>query len=304
VNTDDQALVEFGFARSVGTGLASFSVNDGRHAARGRGAHRPSTRGGDVDWDRVDDSLVEHYLSEEERPIEIAATDPGRAHRLAAMGAYAAGESARVVTEWRAQAREPMGPLETQALGTALADVGDDAAVTYAEALRAWEPGEADAIVARLHLRKGDLEGATSALEAGFVRLRADPWPLRVVVARTLDLATQVAAADPRLAARLFAATREPFALRVSDERRMDAVQKIAARVPDPAACVAAFDAYGRNVPWTEPFLAARYACYRAAKDPRAEAAGDDYVALRAQRPSPFAVGGADRAPISAGPKP
>lgn len=275
VNTDDRNLVEFGFARSVGTGLARFEIGDVRDVARARGEDRPTLTNGAVDWERVDDGVLEHYLTESMALREAGVLTPARAHRMAAMRAFNAGDARRALNEWRAQPRPPTGPTEVAVIGTALADVGDDSALASADAIREFDRAEADAIVARLLVRKGNFEGAAEALESLFLRLRTDPWPMLRLVSSALDDAGAIAARDARLASRLYASLREPFALRISDEHRKQAAAAATARISG-GACVDAIAAFEPSVPWDEDFLRARYACYLRANDPRAERSKDD----------------------------
>jgi spermidine synthase len=290
LNTDDQNRVEFGFARSVGSGNTGFSTVDLRRTARERGEHRPEVTGGSVDWERVDDGVDELYFTEATRIADVSVRAPERAHRAEAMRAWAAGDAKRALAEWTAQARQASTPTELVVLGSALADIGDDRALGYAEVLRRLIPGESDAVVARLHLHRGELDQAATALEAFFARLRTDPWPLRRTVGMALDQAKQIASRDHSLAPRLSSALREPFVLHLLEDARMEAAFATAVSAGG-AACTEAAAAYGSNVPWNEAFLRARYACFAAAHDVRAATAEEDLAAFRADEPMPFEAG-------------
>ena len=290
VNTDDLNFVEFGFARSLGTGKTSFSVDDVRGAARALDAHRPAISSGTVDWDRVDDAVVTSYLVDGVRPMYPTDLPAERAHRVLSLRAFDEGKPQHVVVEWRAQSRPPEGPTETAILGVALADLGDESALTYADQLRAFDPGESDAVVARLRLRQNRLEESAASLEAFFQRLREDPWPWTRLVTLALSDAQEVVARDPRLTPRLYAALREPFAVHVADDARKEAFLSCAIRMRG-AACGEAFAGYEPHVPWEEDFLVSRYECYRGMGDPRAERAERDVLDWRENRPEPFATG-------------
>jgi spermidine synthase len=289
INTDDQNSVEFGFARTVGTGDARFSTLQLRRTTWAIGDHRPRLTGGTVDWDRVDDGVGDLYFTESTQAFDVGPRTPDREHRAAALRAWVAGDGARAVSEWFAQDRRPTTPTELVMLGHALAETGDERAVGVVDVLRALLPGEADAVAARWHLGRRELPQAAAVLEALFVSLRFDPWPLPRTVAVALDQAKQIASQDPTLAARLYAALRDPFALRFLDDARMDAA--FAAALSAGALCAEAAAAYEPAVPWNEPFLRARVTCYAKTGDPRAAAAGRDLIAFRAGQPAPFEEG-------------
>lgn len=289
INTDDRNIVEFGFARSVGTGRVLFSVDDVRRAARAVGESRPSLTGGTVDWDRVDDGVIDAYLGDGAQPTYPNVASSERGHRLAALRAADEGHALRAIGEWRAQSRSPEGPTEMAMIASATAELGDDSALSYAEWLRAFSPGEADAIVARLRLRQGRFEESTLALEALFGGLRSDPWPMFRLVTSALAEVKELVARDPRASSRLYAALRSPFALGLADEARKQAALAAALRMPG-GACVEAVTAFEPSVPWNEDFLRTRYECYRAFQDARASRADEDLRDWRAHRMMTFAA--------------
>jgi len=290
INTDDRNIVEFGFARSVGSGLAHFALSEVRRAARIRAEHRPLLADGAVDWERVDDGVGSFYLSESLDPIEVGEPTPERQHRMAALRDWIAGDSRRAVSEWRAQPREAIDPTELVVVASALADTGDEGALAYCDSLRAWEPGEADAIVASFRLRQGRLDDAASAFESFFTGLRTNPWPLPRLVATALGRARAFADHFPNFTPRLYAALREPFALHVLDDLRRDVALSMAVRMGGPA-CVEEISAYEPNVIWTDAFLRSRYDCYAALHAPGLARAQSDLSAWILQSPMPFALG-------------
>jgi spermidine synthase len=166
LNTDDQNLVEFGFAQSLGNGGAGFNLLDVRVVARARDAYRPEGVE-DVDWDAVDEYAMALRAADVELVKSAAPPSAERKHREAALNAMLAGAAARAVAEWRAQGREPAGSIEVAFLGLALADAGDDAALPYIEQMRATEPVEADVAFGRLLFRQGKSDAAWAAFEAG-----------------------------------------------------------------------------------------------------------------------------------------
>jgi hypothetical protein len=188
------------------------------------------------------------------------------------------------------QPQEPVGPTQVAVVATALADAGDEGALRYADALRAFDAAESSAVLARLRLRQGKLEEAAAALADFFVRLRADPWPMIRLVSSALDEARELVEAAPQTAPSLYSALREPFALRLFDEARMRAALAAAQQAGD-SACAEAFGAYEPHVRWEEELLAQRLECYRRTGDPRAPQAERDLREYRRDSPLPFSLG-------------
>jgi len=296
INTDDQNLIELGFARTTGTGLSRFSVEDVRRAGIAGLRGGAETAGGSalalatVCWADVDEARYAFYVAEEAAPTEPPSTGPERAHRIAALHAFGAGQSHLVVSEWGAQPAQPRGPTELAIVAWALADTGQSAATTYAERLSTFDAGEALAVVAHLAVRTDKLEEATVALEGLFKLLRDDPWPMHRLVKLAIDDAMMVAAHDGQTALRLYSALREPFAVRVLDDYREQAAFSISLLSPGPS-CVEAAARLEPYTPWNEAFLRARAECFVAQKAPGREASIREWQEFQASRPSDFAEG-------------
>ena len=78
------------------------------------------------------------------------------------------------------------------------AEAGSDAALPLIEQLRAYQPAEADTMLATLRLRQSRFDEAAAALESAFVRLRVDPWPVLRFKEKALVLADALSGARPR----------------------------------------------------------------------------------------------------------
>lgn len=272
VNTDDINVVEFGFARSVGS-TTQFDLESLREWARAHGAHQPRLSGGTVDWDVVEDRRISMMTTENAVPLLPGDATPDQQRRHGAQVAYLRGDLAGVVDEWGRQPRPPSDPVELFIVAEALADRGDERALALIDELRKRQPCEADAILARIQMRQQDHSGAAQSLERAFLQYRRDPWPHPLVMDRALETAVLVAREDPTggLAVRLYEAMKEPFAVFVlEEERRVRLVDIAALREPERcnAAMVAALRALEPHVPWHREFLIRRRDCYARAGDP------------------------------------
>jgi len=296
VNTDDRNYVEFDFARAVGR-KGAFLIPDVRATARARGAHRPTIAAGRVDWDRVDEAVVDARLVSGVDFDDLLTHDQRRRFsgeqllRAEAKLAWARAHYEEAVDSWRRQPLEPRGPVELALVAESLAHMGDRQALAYVTALRAYQPIEADAILATYDFEVGDIASATAALEAAFSGYRRDPWPSRRIMSRALHLAERVARRDGALATRLYRALRDPFAVRVFDARRKQTLARISMKSDDSALCVEAMELFEPYPVWTQDALLARAECYEINSHERAERAWADLESFVERAPTSFDQG-------------
>ncbi|MBN2495188.1 MAG: fused MFS/spermidine synthase [Deltaproteobacteria bacterium] len=299
LNTDDHNHVEFGFAAAVGQ-KKRFSVEDIIDAARRLGADRPSGIDAGVDWSRVIEarqavSLIEGAARLSRR---LGRPDPPARHRLAALRFYVQGQHAAALAAWRAQAREPASPTELVVVADSTAAAGDDSALAYIELLRAFQPAEADAVLARLRLAQGRLIESTEALASTFEGLRCRPWQMKQLMQASLALAEQIARRDPSLGRRLAGALDAPFSVYGLEEPRKQTLVRIASLLELDEDCARLLSRFEPEVYWRRGFLRYRLACYASRSHPLAEQAAEDLGAFLRDEPVRF---GFDLVPRPAG---
>jgi hypothetical protein len=161
-----------------------------------------------------------------------------------------------------------------------LADAGDESAVPVLTRLRAFEPTEADALLAALRLRQGRLVEAAAAAEAALAGYRKDPWARLGFMRRFLLEVVVPLGTDKALGRRMFGALADPFAVFMLEDDRRDARVQIAERVDFRGLCVEAFGASEPSVPWSEASLAMRRECYVLTGHPRRAEADADLTAF------------------------
>ncbi len=230
VNTDDRNRVEFAFARHVGNFARVDALLD---AARAGGEDCPAMTG-EVDWDEVEEEQIMAIAGEGTEPEIRPGLPVDLELRAVAAVNYVAGNLPGALAKWQFQERAPRGITELDLVAEGLADAGRDEAAAAIEALRAAQPIEADAALARLRLRQGKRDEAVALLARVFVAHRRDPWPSQPVIRRALDLALALADGDPAQAERLLEALREPFAVRFAGQR--PAPHRPLDRLADPRA--------------------------------------------------------------------
>ena len=268
INTDDRNLVEFGLARSVGSGR--FLVAQIRDLARTMNASRPLLDSdADIDWPATQTAWGNSVeWDAQTRGLPPASPEEGQ-RRDALRRYYQAGDLAGARDIWRKAAPQPRDPWELAMAADLEADAGSDAALALIEQLRAYQPAEADTILATLRLRQSRFEESAAALESAFLRLRDDPWPITLYKRKALALATQLTDRHRAASARLFEALRQPYALHALGDMRLLTLTELSNRFDAAGTCRVPIGALEPHVPWTGTFLIARRDCYQATNDPR-----------------------------------
>jgi hypothetical protein len=132
---------------------------------------------------------------------------------------------------------------------------------------------------------------ATSALEAMFERHRRDAWPWVVITKHAFDTVSEIAAADPSLAERLYRAIASPLPVYLLEARRLETMLKIAMRTKLSVPCAETLRLFEPHVPWRKDVLEWREACYRTASDSGASLASRDRRTPVLQSGVPFEAG-------------
>lgn len=258
LNTDDQTLIEFGFARALGD-KSPLRISDLLTFAQRLGGSRPSPVRGEVNWNAV--GLELSTVSPVASGIPLL-TPEQRLH-CDLDAAHIAGDEDLAVQIWDRSRWQPVNTRELSGIAEALAAAGRDEAVALTGALARLQPAEAAAILARLRIRQERFEEASLLLQDALTRYRATPWPQRQVMWRGIRSAGMVAEHDRAQAQRMAALLDEPFAARQNDQMR--AVERIHAAY-SAGGCgpetIAALRAVEPHVPWQRHLLLLRRDCY------------------------------------------
>ncbi len=290
-NTDDRNVVEFGLARSVGH-LGSRLVVDLRSFATASGFHRPPLEDdGTVSWEASDTAWLAFNGSDEGAAgIVPRAAPPEEFRRDALRRYYEAGDIVGARDAWRRQIGDPADLNELALAADVEADAGSDAAIALIDRLRAWQPGEADTILAVLRMRQSRADEAAAALRSAFVRFETDPWPLVGFKQRALAIATTIAAGQPTLARQLYDALARPFAVRSLDDVRLFTAARLATMTDFRGLCRGPVGALEPYVPWREDLLRLRADCYGVNDDARLRNAVRDLRDFLSAEPQPILI--------------
>jgi spermidine synthase len=275
INTDDRTPIEFGFARSVGD-VSRFSMSEVFGLASALG-EQPAT--GEVLIQRGSDPSVDV-------PIGVMSADERAHHDFATT--WSNGNFRAAMSSWTEHGRwQPVNSAEIAMLAETSVDTGEGDPIPLLETLRKWEPIEADAIEARLLLRRNDTNGATELLRRAFVAYRSNPWPQPAIMSRALDLAVTLGTLDRASAEVLYDALALPFAAGQLNQSRLETRLTLARKLDDCGPrTIASLRAFEPWVPWDRPTLENRARCYSGAPGERASAELAEFIA---NEPRPLA---------------
>jgi hypothetical protein len=281
LNTDDQMLLEFAFARNRQAGH-HLSFADMRRDAQRFEADRPVARG-ELDWKKVEEQRNGMFLAYDHPPQPHGSMSGEELVLVRALTNYAEGNLTGTWENWASLKRQPHNPIELAMVAECLADQGNEAALPYIEQLQAIEKTEAEAIRARLLWRQNRFEEARITMGNVLGSLRDDPWPMQALITRTLNLAVDMAEADKTSAGgtAMYDALQKPFAVYNSDDARMFALIRVGISIDHGATgehVVQSIAAAEPHIPWNWGFLKIRNACYTASQHPLAAESQSDLI--------------------------
>ncbi|HEX2120192.1 MAG TPA: fused MFS/spermidine synthase [Thermoanaerobaculia bacterium] len=251
INTDDKQIVEFSFARLLGSeqGLEQEIVASARRLQ----ADRPLNVRGAVDWNAVG----EHRSS-----LEWLRTGDAK-NQFAEK--YALNDYLGALAIFRTSPWKPVNSLDMAAVAHVLANAGDETATQYIDMLRPLQATEADALTGILRHRQRRSAEAAASLRNALIAYRQDPWPLLKVMDSAVAAASEIAA-DPALADVMLDALSQPFSAHLLEEQRDRAYLAAAWQARKcSVATITALQEFEPNVPWRASVLQIRSACYAAA---------------------------------------
>jgi hypothetical protein len=236
--------------------------------------------GGSLDPKAVQSRRFSMITSLGDAPLIHSLLSPDMMARARIHTSYLSGNYRDVLGGWVEQRSPIADPTDVLTFADAQADQGSEAALMFLDRLRENNAIEADVVLARLRWRQSRFKDAVDALERALLAYRKDPWPLKLVMERALEMATSIAAADRSTSDRLVNALSQPFSLRLLDERRNEARLYISRLLDQPQRCstasLAALQEFEPHVLWRRDFLEYRARCYEQWSDERTESAKKD----------------------------
>ncbi len=270
-NTDDENLLEFAVARTVGQRHSSAGI-DLYSLALSSGADDMSVTNGNLDREVLRSVRPRNFLiSGGSLPGDLVHLHNARS-ALFESGCVGSG---RTPLTPKSDFPAPRDLVEAFASGRVLALRGSEAALPLAERL------EKEAFTAEANYLRGLYEEANkhpelalSHYEQALITLRDDIIPLCDIASQLIDSSVALAKHHPdwvaRIARLLMA---RHFVAYLSDGKRIAGAQQLAFVSSDPQLCVEALGKDLLTPTWTKRFLAARMECLERAKHPLAKVA-------------------------------
>jgi hypothetical protein len=280
LNTDDQTVIEFAFARCV-SATNVFHLPNMRAAARVAGCERPKISEDKIDWDHVREAQISSYMVfSSTEPVRSLLTNDQRS-RAEAFVQYKVGDLASALRSWRAQPAEPQTLSQLLLVAECLAASGDPSADKYVDWLEKSLPLDARAIRAELLAQQGRPGDAASTM-AQFLRASHDnAWADQDLIRRSLARAEIMAKSNPSTdtAQMFFEILSKPLAVWNCDADRLSRLITLGLQLDKWRAgkhTLEALNAFEPSVFWQRRFLEIRKNCYVNVGDKRAAAAVRD----------------------------
>jgi hypothetical protein len=290
LSTDDGLSVESGFVRSLGHG-AGFAADSLAATARERAQQRPEIHGDHVDWARADFEHQAFLLMTGFKP-DASRVAPEYAARLEVLTQWTASNLPGALAAFRrlsaAEQAHPIA-LERLALAEMLAYAADPEAEAKIASLAREQATEAATLRAIWLLRTGRTREALPAFDDALQRYRRDPWPMPGTMQRAIQMLAEWGTEDTRVAPGISHMLSQPFSVYANEPAREQARLRVASALGQGRpACLELFSGMEPNVPWTQPMLRFRAACYASHASPLRERAAADVDLFDASEPEPF----------------
>jgi hypothetical protein len=201
-NTDDNTLLEFAFARSVGRS-SGFQTPELLRLANELNASRPEVVG-EVDWARVQEERFAMFARDGyPAPATPGVSDVG-AIRCEIRRLVEQKQVAAAGRLWLEKKPAPLNPGDVVTFALALAEAASDEALPLIGQLRATSESEASALEALLRVRQNRRADAIQPLLAAYAAFYRDPWPETAVQTRAFQLAWEIITTEPEAAPLFF----------------------------------------------------------------------------------------------------
>lgn len=286
INTDDQCVVEFGFAKNLGTD-DSFNIEQFLLTARVRKESLPTIEGA-FDFDRMRYERGLLVVEPHRRGVRsVGTTLPAEyKERLEAFERWVSGDPVGALRSWSNTPRTALIPLERIMLADSKTRTAAPDARRAIEDLAPTDPTDAAILETLLLVGEGKNNDAVGAYEKALELMRKDPWA-------ELNLVDEIMRVTPILGqggnvARVQRALAEPLSAYLAEEARR--LLRISLLGPGglSADCATLFTPLEPDAPWQETVLRLRADCYSSLNHPLAGKAARELERFHRQVPPIF----------------
>lgn len=283
INTDDRTLIEFGFARQVGS-ETRFNISQIRQLAVTRQANKPPLLEEAMDWQRVDEIQLWHRIMSGD---PILSTEFVQQHpEVVESIAYFRDGNFAEAFQVRGQIDvENPTPDELVLMAMGLAAQGSSDAQAAIEDLRTTHPVEADAVAGIILRFQNKPDDATAALVSAFTQARRDPWFSRPVISVALNIAGELGATHRHYATALFDATSLPFSVYNFDNKRLISRVALSSQLGFDQQLESALE-WEPHYMWEEGMLRRRFQVYQSSLHPNRDRAQRELEQFLRHEPS------------------
>jgi spermidine synthase len=286
VSTDDQNLIEYGFARTMSGTPLDFELERIRELAKGTGEDRPEMIGTPVDWGLVERARAMLPFIGSGGRATATLHSGATSDRAVIYDDYMRGALDRACGSWKATQFLPTNPFEWVLAGECLAFTGDASALDFAAQHFGDRNVEGDVLAALVHTRQGQVAESAALFARAFIGYRDDPWAEPALMHRALTTAQALAQAHPEEAARLLESLRQPFAAHALDRDRQSVVFEISSHLQDQSRCQELAHQGEPDPSWAFDYLQWRHKCYAATQDPLEHRAAEDLETFLSDAPT------------------
>ncbi|MBF0408944.1 MAG: fused MFS/spermidine synthase [Candidatus Riflebacteria bacterium] len=267
LNTDDQMIIEYRFAKIVGK-KNLFSASVFRSLAQKCRMHRPAlSDSSSIDWTEVDRRSLMIYPLDGMHPIIEKTIFSKLSDHISLYSSFVDGKFNLMNKILEKKTFIPDHPFDLLIAAESLANIASTTAKQMLQKIEQVFPLESEFIKSRFEYRTGNMETAVKMLENAFQKLRRAPYINSIIAERSIQLCVEIVKAYPEYGEKIFYMLNNPFSLYMLEEVRLGKLVEIVPFLKDDLA-LKIFHLHEPHVPWGRTFLEKRFQCYHKNKDP------------------------------------
>lgn len=274
LNTDERTILEYSFAKTVGR-RTPFSIEVMRGKLKELGFHTPALKDA-IDWDLVELRRQIFNLVTYGDVSSALLTKPDNRAIAESLQRYQGGDYVAAADKWPSHITDPGDDVLRLVLARIFAERGRSECLDLLAKAEPKYPTDVAAVRAIYYSHIKDYKRAAESLGAFYSLLQKSPWCVPVVSRDAVQLAADIATAEPSLAKQLYPLLSQSFADRRFEFWRQQARVLVAAKL-SPAAVVESLVDQEPNVMWTAEVLKPRAEAYAATNHPLASRAKRDW---------------------------
>jgi spermidine synthase len=287
LNTDDQNLLEFSFARTLGR-TDALQAKQLMELSRSNGMDVPEVPSSSYDREHVVDELASLVVTGASVSLPSDAT-AATSLRALAKQAYLRENCVEALDQWKKQTASPRSPVEHLLFAECSTILSDPGAEAARQALVESHPTEARLLQTRALCTQPDLTSCAAAIPSTLEALRNDAWVFLPLAHRTLIALFQSVKKNPTAATPLLEGLQKRFSVWNLEGTRKG-IQAGLAQILHSPSCRPMYEAREPNPQWDKPSLVSRLECYERTASPWMDKARKDLDEYNEAAPAKFGI--------------